>query len=256
MQDGYVGDIGDFARSGMLRELFGKPEATDSLKSPLRLGVVWCLNESGQIGNLTPDTYRDLRHLDCHLFDTLNALVVKKGRRRVSEFQREGLLNTQLYFCKPLSGLRRVERKEMWLEEAIKKTKGVDVVFADPDNGIATKDMTQKDAGKKSPLTKRNAKHIFIDELQPFFAKGKSIVIYQHLGQRNQTDRERIEDISTRLKQELQPKMLWALRWNHLSPRIFFILARKEHETGIKNQLEAFGKSEWARQDHFTEVEV
>ena len=46
MQDRYVGDIGDFSNNGLLRWLIGMREdvVSDGL-GPLRLGVVWYLNE-------------------------------------------------------------------------------------------------------------------------------------------------------------------------------------------------------------------
>ena len=242
MRDSFVGDIGDLGRSGMLRELFGKPEATDSDKSTLHLGVVWCLNEANQEeGKFTPATYKNLRYLDTHLYDTLDCLV-KERKRTVLEFERKKILNTNIFFRKPLSGLKRVERKEKWLEEALKKTKEANVIFIDPDNGIATKTMTKADPSKEFP------KHIFIDELKQFYDKGKSLIIYQDSTQGHkkcETSEMRIESVSQRLKANLKPNdpqllSVWALRWQRKSGRVYFIVVHPDHKDTLNPQVQKF----------------
>ena len=54
MQDQYVGDIGDFGKYGLLREIFGRPEVPES-GCGLRLGAAWYLNadKQGSGGNMT-----------------------------------------------------------------------------------------------------------------------------------------------------------------------------------------------------------
>lgn len=232
MQDRYVGDIGDFARSGMLRELFGKPEAVESVKSPLRLGVVWCLNESGQVGNLTPNTYQNLRYLDPCLFGKLNRLV-QKGKRRLSEFECNKILNTQLYFPEPLSGLSITERKE-WVNNAIEKIKDAEVIFIDPDTGIDTETTP-----RLSP------EHIFIDELKQFYDKGKSLIIYQHIGQgmpAGYKAKEYINELSERLRNALHPHTVWALRWRRRQGRVFFVVVHTDQGGDLNQLVQAFIK--------------
>ena len=46
MQNQYVGDIGDFGKYGLLREIFGRPEVPES-GCGLRLGVAWYLSPDG-----------------------------------------------------------------------------------------------------------------------------------------------------------------------------------------------------------------
>ena len=42
MQDRYAGDIGDFGKYGLLRELAEPRQVRVGYRHPLRLGVVWC----------------------------------------------------------------------------------------------------------------------------------------------------------------------------------------------------------------------
>ena len=52
MKNSYVGDIGDFGKYGLLRHLCGVTgKGTDG--DPLRLGVVWYLNEGQGTDYLT-----------------------------------------------------------------------------------------------------------------------------------------------------------------------------------------------------------
>ena len=133
MQNQYVGDIGDFGKYGLLREIFGRPEAPGS-GCGLRLGVAWYLNEykQGSGGNLKD--YRKLKECDPLLYNVLQRLI-KTGNRNVAEVQWNRILpSNTLYHSLPFSSSTRTK----WFKDALKVTEGADVVFIDPDNGIAS----------------------------------------------------------------------------------------------------------------------
>ena len=250
VRDEWVGDIGDFARSGLLRKLFGTPD--NPVAGP-KLGVVWCWNNADISGTYieTPEEYS---HLDQPLYDSLGKLC--GDRRTIAEFQCSRILPTDIYFDEPISDLTR-EQRANWLRAAITRTREADVIFVDPDTGVAPEGMTRRDGNTR----RRSNKHIYLDELKPFVDKGKSLIIYQHIGQgipKDSKAEEHIRELSGRLRNELNPvHQLWAFHWRRRIGRVFFIVANTEkHTTQIDTRLRIFRESQWFTGDHFTEVPV
>ena len=111
MRDRYVGDIGDFAKYGLLRAI-GKGK---------RLGVVWYLCADLEVGN-TGDGHHiaylqrpdDWRHLDPDLFDTLKNLIDEK-RRSVAEIAKSRLLGSADFADEPVEVTQiAVRERESW----------------------------------------------------------------------------------------------------------------------------------------------
>jgi len=252
MQDRFVGDIGDFCKYGLLRKIFSK---LDSPVEDLKLGVIWCYHNTSHNNSrtfvCTPEEYK---YLDEPLFNALRKLTQEDPS--IAEVQRSKILPTQIYFDMPISGISKRERVD-WITTAIEKTKEASVVFVDPDKGIATKKMTDEDSKKKSPLSKRSAEHVYIDELIRFVHAGKSLIIYQHLGQRNATAEENIENVSIRLKDELKRHII-AMRWHRIQGRAYFIVVHPDHTDKLCDKIRAFLDSPWGelrrgfKQAHFT----
>ncbi len=254
MQDSFVADIGDFANHGILRALCGTPEKpVDGLK----LGVVEYFNNpintnlknhGNRIEYLKVSKYNNSKYRVCdpYLYDTLQKLVGESlmcGTKLKIDPDRAKLLlpvDERYYDVALLDG----KRKD-WLKGAIEKIgKNTDIVFINPDNGIDLIRVSRR-------------KYVHLWELKCFLKEKKSLIIYHHLGQGNKTEIERIDAISRCLIQELRPNGLWALRWNRAPTRAFFIVARtKNHKGKIEERLEAFKKSQWRKQGHFTVVPI
>ena len=241
MRNQWVGDIGDFGRDGLLCTLFGTP---DKPVDGLKLGVVWCLNKDDPSSNRieTPEKYR---WLDQPLYDSLLKLVGDK--RAIAEFQCGGILPTEIFFDKPICGLLRKKRTD-WLEAAIEKTKEADVIFIDPDTGIAPGKMTQKDSSKKSRLTTRSAEHIFIDELKQLSDKGKSLIVYQH--QNRTPPKEQVRLLAKRLRREGYIfNRIRVFSWHN---RFFIVIVQRGH-TLLIDALDRFQESNWSLSGYLTE---
>ena len=143
MQDRYFGDIGDFAKYGLLR-------AVTTGEPPLRLAVLWYLvpdeshNDDGRhVDYLEPTPANLARFRDCdpELYDKLGDLV-RAGQRSVSAVAEHSLLPPgTAYHAAPLdySGVASKDRPRLrsdWLSGAHKAAAEADVVFLDPDNGL------------------------------------------------------------------------------------------------------------------------
>ena len=253
MKDQYVGDIGDFANNGLLRYLCGV--TGPKVGSPLRLGVVWYFNKDqsndaagNRIDYLNISDSNDSRYRECDpvLYDTLRRLVgeslVNGTKRSIGQIENGKILpNSTLYYSDSLNNTPR----DKWFTGALEKTAEADIVFLNPDTGIASK-IQEKD---------RKPAHVIMDELALLFRQGKSLIVYQHLGRGSGTWEERSKFLSDRLEQKLKltckPR---AFQWHHVSGRVYFIVAQPDHESNIAERLEKFLESEWTKQGHFTET--
>ena len=142
MQDSYVGDIGDLAKLGLLRELS---------KGGRQLGVAWYLypHEEGPDGQHTeylaqPDIWRPV---DGDLFDEFHGIIAqwreREGERSVTDARYLGLLPGAVFACEMLcyhprsdNECNRAEWRRGWFESVTERLRDCDIVFADPDNGL------------------------------------------------------------------------------------------------------------------------
>ena len=171
MQDRFVGDVGDFGKYGLLRALTGiHPEAEPRLS----LGVVWYV-PSGTVGSHTdgkhtgylqkPDLYRGC---DPDLFDRLGKIT--SAERKLGTVQESDVLgNTTTFFGDPIPP--DPNRREQWVTRALHTVETNDIVFLDPDNGLAPPSASQT-----SP------QHAYLSEVERFVERGQTVIIYHHLG--------------------------------------------------------------------------
>ena len=170
MEDGYVGDIGDYGKYGLLRAV---------TSSGLSLAVNWYwvrpVEPSGKKSGPRPrpndgkyisylDRPEAYRHYDPPLFDRLGEIV--RGKRSVQEVENSGICEA-VFFREPLIGEKRAE----WHQQALHKTQGAEVVFLDPDNGLETANMRRRGLLKE--------KHAAWQEVKDYYDREQSVILYQ-----------------------------------------------------------------------------
>ncbi|MEO6332335.1 MAG: hypothetical protein ABIV11_10200 [Gemmatimonadaceae bacterium] len=243
MQDRYFGDIGDFAKYGLLRGICADdPE--------WRLCVLWYLvpdesqtNDGRHVAYLEP-TPRNLKAFsacDPVLFDNLGQLV-RAGKRSVSAVAENSLLPRQtVYHDHPLTyrGIRNGDRKahrERWLATAHQVACEAAMVFLDPDNGLEVGTDRHDTEGPK---------YAFYDDLTPLSQAGKTIVIYQHAN-RDGSFPEQIQRRFSALRRRLgrPAETLVALRWRRISPRAFIFVLADGHAV-LHERLRALLTGPW-----------
>jgi hypothetical protein len=219
MQDRYAGDFGDYVKLALLRALTSG--AADSDMCP-KLGVIWWLVRNKEDNNDGRHTrYLDRpncwRQYDPILFDCLRGMMGSEARS-VEQIERLGLFNGCKFFSEPVPHSidirdRRVER-EQWVERARTAIATCDIVFLDPDNGIAplTYSVTRKTARKS----------VTIEELKAI-GGARPLVVYHHQTRRKGGHQEEIGYLANRLKHE-GFSGVGALRSSSFSPRVFFLL--------------------------------
>ena len=264
MQDQYVGDIGDFGKYGLLRHLTGM-RSDAAPEDALRLGVVWYLfpdggNNDGKFTDyLCNPKPRDSKLRDCdpELYDDLYNIVVEKKDRRVVRVQESGILaeNTAYYerclsYEPGESPSSKKLRREAWLEGALEATAKANVVFVDPDNGIAIPDKGEANQAtgitKVDQYSKRGPKYVLMDDLRKLYGCGQSLVIYHHLTRQDKAPQQ-INGLARRLQQCLNlPRLPWSLWYHRGTARVYFIVAQERHEPIILDRLQEFKrKSCW-----------
>lgn len=164
MKNQYFGDINDFWKFGLLRVL----------ADGLTLGVCWMLTaDDGRMdGTLTSYLTEEpsrLREFDPALFDTLRRLV-GEGQRDVRLVETHGIVPAALHYTAVL-GDQRLARLR-YVEGFRPEAHGCTLVFFDPDNGM---EVPSTPKGRKD-----SSKYLYWDEFARFYARGHSLLVYQH----------------------------------------------------------------------------
>ena len=260
MQDRFVGDVGDFGKYALLRALClgltgcvdGKPASLGDGERQLKLGVIWYYIQSsqntplGQTYNYILDSGTHelrLRGCDEELFEILES-IVRNSRRSVAEIELSGVLSKDTVFFRDT--VPRTGRDE-WFKRAMDAVRDCDLVFADPDIGLA---------GQSDP------EHATYDEAAQLWRMSKSLVIYQSFG-RTGAEIE-IQQHTAHLRRELgiggPLGEIIALRFRRQPARVFFVIPNPRNSEVaqlLRDRIDAFLDCCWGtgRDPHFTRVD-
>ena len=214
MQNRYVGDIGDYVKLAILREL----------ARGRSLGVAWWLlpdeNHNGDGGHREYlDRPKKWRRFDPTLFDALLALN-KETTRDIRALEDPSLLPNAVFApeqvpCEMYPSGQRPEKRRLWLLRIKTRFQDRDLVFLDPDNGIAPHEL--------SPTQRCAGKSVLIGEMQELKEDHRAIVIYHHHSRRKGGHTEELCYLANRLR-DSGFRVCGALRAKPWSPRAFFIL--------------------------------
>ena len=268
MQNRYVGDLGDFGKYGLLNGLccpdrmsqhatswpmLYASEMEPADRQSLTLGVTWYLvpdeshNGDGKyVQYLEPSAHNQEYYRACDplLYDELSAIINADKRSVCSIRDSQSLPPGTQYFEGALtfegiqSLLHRMNHRCDWLQQGLDATAGCDVVFVDPDNGIA---------GQVSPCQSRGPKYVFYDDLLPYVRRNQSLVVYHHIG-RQGSARKQIQDKMNEIQMRLGCEA-FALLYHRGSARVFFVIPISEHWDMLLSRATHFITSPWSR--HF-----
>ena len=249
MQDRYVGDVGDFAKYGLLRRLTGWPDQRE-----IRLGIVWCLfpneahnNDGRHVSYLRKPEFEAL---DDPLLEALRKIVAS-DRRCISAVSGSGLFPDGTVFydaaaaATSLSRNERIQHREEWLNRSLGITEKCDLVFFDPDNGLEI---------RSAPKHHPNAgKFIYWDELLPFWRRGQTLLVYHHLN-RTKPVAQQVRELRERFHVELDGALALPLVFRRGSCRVFW-LAYRSSAVGaeLERRAREFLVSGWS--NHFRSVD-
>jgi len=232
MQNRYAGDVGDFGKIALLRALAG---------GNLTLGVNWYLNpdeENNSDGKFF--TYDRLRSIDPALFKFLTGLA-GSANRGVKALQEATLLPPRsLFYSQPLprrqlGAVQRAEARKSWFAGARETLRTADLVFCDPDNGIATSRITEGSAIA--------SKYVMTAEIEAHLNAGQSVVVYQH-----QTRRKGGVAAETRYwLAQFAPHCPSAFStvFRAFSVRIYFVLPSEQHFHVLRERTRLLIADRW-----------
>ena len=237
MQNRYTGDIGDFGKLGLLRQL---------RQHGFFIGVNWYLtpdethNDDGRhIGYLENDMFRAC---DGQLWSALGE-IIKSGNRQVEELESGCILQGTFYsqmldFSGESKAKRQILRRE-WHNQAMKQLRGCDIVFADPDNGLIVPSAENKPKSNKFVLPV---------ELSDYYRAGATVIYYQHKARR--PDEFYIEQNKLLLKSGAFPNAkIFALKFKTTSQRYYFFLMQPQHAEAITQCVNQMMEMAW--KNHF-----
>lgn len=251
MKDQYAGDVGDFGKYGLLRALVSDPNGG----SDFRLGVIWYLtpNDAGGDGKhveyLKKAREFEYRPCDSQVYDALKA-IVSEGRRSVASIQRDEVLPSNTIFYKePLSFAgtplaQRLNKRERWASDAYEQMAAAELVFVDPDNGLAPASWR--------PRRKGAPKHAPLSEIEPLMGRDRSVVIYHHLS-RQGSHPAQIEGWLMRIASQTSVAP-FALRFRRGNGRAFFVVPASAHAGRLRDRAKVLIAGPWGQREHFDPV--
>ncbi|MCM1026731.1 MAG: hypothetical protein NC432_09860 [Roseburia sp.] len=221
MQDAYVGDIGDYGKYGLLRRIS---------KTSFCLAVNWYKvkpagvdkqkDEKGIEYLNRPEIYRKY---DPELFDELFRLVIKEQKRKIEEIEALDI-GAASFFSEEIP-----KERDMWHEQGLLETQRADIVFLDPDNGLAT--------GKMIKRNTYSEKHVLWKELRDYYVRGQSVILYQHRP-RMTKDEAVLEGIREFNRSYLKADFLSGLKFTPYQNRYYFFFCHKEHVDELKKVID------------------
>lgn len=165
MQNRYAGDVGDFGKIGLLRQIS---------RLEICIGVNWYLtpdenhNADGKhIGYIADPKYNGC---DDSLRDSLKSIL--NGKRSVLALENKYLIPRALYYHEVLLPPSRTFSRRDWHIKALEVLGDAEIVFLDPDNGLIVKSVSAGSA--------KSNKYIMPSEIVDYFAAGKSVIFYNH----------------------------------------------------------------------------
>lgn len=239
MQDRYTGDIGDFGKLGLLRELH---------RNGLSIGINWYLvpnethNGDGRLIGYLKN--RSFAACDEELWRSLGE-IVKNDQREVAALEKDAILPARRYSARLVfSDSRKSDRRairDQWHADAVGALHGCDLVFVDPDNGLICPSAVD---------TKKSNKYVLCKELADYYNTGASVVYYQHKARRK--DEFYIDQHKALLSSGGFPAATGiGLKFKTASLRYYFFIVQPRHKEmicqGIQNMLE----TEWGKHFQF-----
>lgn len=167
MKNQYFGDVHDYIKYGLLRQL--------TCHGKLSTAVCWMLthNNERQDGHRIaylrePESWR---RFDPPLFDCLRSAVLDHKLRNVEIIENSGLLTNSLFYSNLLTDSSA--ERDNYLDGFLESARGAQLLFFDPDNGMEIKSVP---CGRKG-----SSRYLYWTEANDCYSAGYSLLIYQHL---------------------------------------------------------------------------
>ena len=235
MQNRYVGDIGDYGKMGLLRQVS---------RSGMSVGLNWYLtpdethnNDGSHVAYLCNRSYAPC---DKDLWERLGKIVAS-GNRCIKELEVPEILPAAYYSAVlDFSDTPKADRallRWQWHTAAMDKLRNCDVIFVDPDNGLI---VPSAEGSLKSN------KYVLPMELAEYYRAGKSVIYYQH--------KARLPDSFYVAQNEalvssgaFPGAKTMGLKFRPFSVRYYFFLMQPHHADALNACVERMHSGPWAK---------
>lgn len=211
MKNQYFGDINDYKKYGLIRQLSGFGDIPTS--------ICWMLTPDDQRPDghrihylLKPETWRGF---DPVVFDHLHKHVIERKHRAVSSLEGDRVLPN----CRFYSEIIRDDacQRAGYFLRFLEFARNSDLVFFDPDNGMEVKSVH---LGRRD-----SSKYLYFSEVKKAFSVGHSLLVYQHLPPRPREPL--IRDLVDKLKAFTNTNRIYLYRTRFV---VFFLIPQLAHE--------------------------
>jgi len=237
MKNQYFGDINDYRKYGLLRGLTGGLGVLGvSGLSGLSLMVAWMLTPDDGRSDGRFTTYLDKPEqwstFDPELYEQLRRWI-KDGRpRHVAHIEGSDLLPNAAFFSEIVPD--DAGGRGRWTDRLLEASRGHDLVFLDPDNGLEVK---SKPYGARD-----SSKYVYRREIVRLFEAGHSLLIYQHFPR--VTRDVFVTDTAGMLMDELGINRITTFRTSNV---LFVLAAQPQHRDVFETASRSVADS-WAGQ--------
>lgn len=241
MQDRYAGDVGDFGKLGMLRQI---------ADTGLKIGINWYHTYKPEEN--VKDDGKHVGYFNNKLFwncdrQLLQSLrVVAEGNRSIAALEEENLIPRARYYSAILRpGSDQTFLRDLWFKNSVETLADSDIIFCDPDNGLLVKSVSLASA--------KSDKYITSIELIGYYSAGKSVVFYNH------RCREKEQVYLRRFATLQQSNELLTAKWKGLkysrgTIRDYLFILQPYHIGKVTNAIENIMQSNWNK--HFSELNL
>lgn len=216
MKNQYFGDVNDYRKYGLLRVLSGE----------INTGVCWMLTESDGRADGQMLRYLDQpgrwRHFDPKLFGHLYRCVSVDGERDIRRVEDSEVLPRTLFHSWLLKDT--ADQRRRYFGEMLDLFHGVDLVFFDPDNGF---EVPSKPFGRKN-----SCKYLYWHELTETYARGHSVLVYQHFVREHRIGF--VRRVAERMRSETNAPDIHAFWTSHV---VFLLASRPEHARYFEDKV-------------------
>ena len=249
MKNQYVGDVGDYGKYALLREL----------SRSYSIGVNWYLtrDDDKPDGKFTKYLLKDNSNLDIELFQKLKGLLYPDEKnlcqenRCISNIESGNFIPNATFFNEVLDYVAITDRKtyrDEWIKCSLERLGDKDIIFLDPDNGLEVKTVP--------PTRKYGNKYVTYDEARSYYSRAKvALVIYNH------RDHSSENDYINRFLQfyELEgtrDSFLYRLTFRKESVRDYVFVTKPKYHKEIGDFIHAFACPARVRYFRYSELPI
>jgi hypothetical protein len=222
----YFGDVNDYRKFALLRVL--------ARQAKYKVGVCWMLTEADERPDGNDRSYRERsdvwRGFDADLFDALKTIPCSPKEDDLQRVEKEGLIPRAIY-NENLTPDALTERKKFH-HDCMTKLAAADLVFFDPDNGL---EVRSRPKGRKG-----SNKFVYHDEIADYYARGQSVLVYQHFPREQRATF--LARVSSLIRSQLNAPEVWSFETAHVA---FLLAAQPAHAAEIQAAVEAIEDNKW-----------